>query len=315
MSNDLTPDPLGDVAGQLNAEHEHFEAALECDLQHAKAAGDLPVQAKALLPHGQWLAWLRENCPCTARTAQRYMLIAERWGELVKNDTVPHLPFQQSLKIFTHKGGEDTPGDASKPAASSPARGQRRWLEQPPETRRRLVTRYWDLLAGYAVLFDAAGWTAEAIADSMGRPAHEVDLILHPFPPARFDHERNGSDLFRPVPFRREVQRSYRNEVARLHALWLGSAYLMAAYNAKREGFPELTSGLGATGRHHLKAATRQKGTPSLFELEWDDQHHQRVAWCCAGSDARAGMGIDLAEEYFLSLWAKWDRICRSLPA
>ena len=38
------------------------------------------------MPHGQWVAWLRANLPAiSVRTAQRYMVAAERAG---RNDTV-----------------------------------------------------------------------------------------------------------------------------------------------------------------------------------------------------------------------------------
>jgi Protein of unknown function (DUF3102) len=41
------------------------------------AAGDLLIEAKAQLKHGQWLPWLRENCLISERTAQLYMRCAK----------------------------------------------------------------------------------------------------------------------------------------------------------------------------------------------------------------------------------------------
>jgi hypothetical protein len=35
------------------------------------------AEAKAMLAHGQWLPWLRENCDVSARTAQSYMQLAK----------------------------------------------------------------------------------------------------------------------------------------------------------------------------------------------------------------------------------------------
>jgi hypothetical protein len=32
-------------------------------------AGDLLIEAKALVPHGQWLPWLAEHCEMAERTA------------------------------------------------------------------------------------------------------------------------------------------------------------------------------------------------------------------------------------------------------
>jgi len=36
------------------------------------AAGDLLTQAKAQVPHGQWLPWLHDHCTISERTAQLY---------------------------------------------------------------------------------------------------------------------------------------------------------------------------------------------------------------------------------------------------
>jgi hypothetical protein len=70
-SNSLT-----DLAARIKAEHEACISALQRGLEHAVAAGELLLEAKALIPHGQWLPWLREHAYIPERTAQRYMKIA-----------------------------------------------------------------------------------------------------------------------------------------------------------------------------------------------------------------------------------------------
>jgi hypothetical protein len=44
--------------------------------QHAMAAGDLLLEAKLRLKHGEWLPWLAEHRSMSERTAQRYMRLA-----------------------------------------------------------------------------------------------------------------------------------------------------------------------------------------------------------------------------------------------
>ena len=69
-------------------------------LEAALAAGRALLEAKELVPHGQWQAWLYANLPgISVRTAQRYMLAAERSG---KNDTVSF----SSLRELTRPAGE-----------------------------------------------------------------------------------------------------------------------------------------------------------------------------------------------------------------
>lgn len=52
-------------------------------LSAKRLVGEYLLQAKLQVRHGQWLAWLRENCPSIEeRTAQNYMLIAKEWDSL-----------------------------------------------------------------------------------------------------------------------------------------------------------------------------------------------------------------------------------------
>jgi hypothetical protein len=46
------------------------------------AAGDLLLEAKAQLPHGQWAEWLEANCAASARTARAYMQLAKQRAEV-----------------------------------------------------------------------------------------------------------------------------------------------------------------------------------------------------------------------------------------
>src|SRR5437660_94580 len=68
---------LAELAARIRAEHEATADSLKRSVEHAMAAGDLLLEAKAQLKHGQWLPWLSEHCAMSERTAQLYMQIAK----------------------------------------------------------------------------------------------------------------------------------------------------------------------------------------------------------------------------------------------
>lgn len=41
--------------------------------------GQRLIEAKALLPHGEWLPWLNEKCEFSERTARNFMRLAKDW--------------------------------------------------------------------------------------------------------------------------------------------------------------------------------------------------------------------------------------------
>jgi hypothetical protein len=79
-SNSLT-----DLAARINTAHETSQRFLKQGAEHAMHAGDLLLEAKASLPHGQWLPWLAEHCTVSERTAQLYMRLARARPEIEAN--------------------------------------------------------------------------------------------------------------------------------------------------------------------------------------------------------------------------------------
>ena len=67
------------LAADVNAAHRACEAATRTAVAHALGAGRLLLRAKAALPHGAWLPWLRAHVACAERTAQLYMRLARDW--------------------------------------------------------------------------------------------------------------------------------------------------------------------------------------------------------------------------------------------
>jgi hypothetical protein len=74
---------LDELAAQINAEHDECIAAFKRGLDHAMRAGDLLIQAKALVGHGKWMPWFRKHCPrMSERTAQVYMRLARHRAQV-----------------------------------------------------------------------------------------------------------------------------------------------------------------------------------------------------------------------------------------
>jgi hypothetical protein len=76
---------LADLGTRINEAHhlaiQHAGKAIE----HAIACGQMLIAAKAKVPHGKWLPWLRENITFSERSAQGYMRIAEKVPHQIRN--------------------------------------------------------------------------------------------------------------------------------------------------------------------------------------------------------------------------------------
>ncbi len=94
-------------------------------MEHALEAGRLLLEAKKGLPHGEWLPWLKENCPeVSERSAQRYMRFTQNRGELEsKTATVADLTVRAAEGLLTTATGATpvppvTPYDLDDPGWS-----------------------------------------------------------------------------------------------------------------------------------------------------------------------------------------------------
>jgi Protein of unknown function (DUF3102) len=101
---------LRDAAGRIDAEHEAATAHFANALEHAVTAGELLIEAKTRLGHGQWLGWLRTNCRVPERTAQHYMRLARRIGKSAK---LADLTVSQALDLIA----EPRPVEPPSPVA------------------------------------------------------------------------------------------------------------------------------------------------------------------------------------------------------
>jgi len=91
-SNGLLPASLS-LAERINAEHRACLLAANDALDHALRCGDLLIEAKAGVVHGEWAQWLADNFSGSARTARVYTRLAARRDEIEAK--------RQATAIFT----------------------------------------------------------------------------------------------------------------------------------------------------------------------------------------------------------------------
>ena len=71
--------PLVDRINTLHYEVEQHKTQM---LLEARAAGELLLEAKDTVKHGEWLDWLEANFEGSGRTARAYMRIAAHWEKI-----------------------------------------------------------------------------------------------------------------------------------------------------------------------------------------------------------------------------------------
>ena len=72
---------LDGLAKRIDAAHAAVQTAFQAVAQRAIEAGQLLIQAKSRVPHGEWEAWIAQNTAVSLRTARAYMQIARHWME------------------------------------------------------------------------------------------------------------------------------------------------------------------------------------------------------------------------------------------
>lgn len=95
------------LIARIDALHREIRDHEAQALLKARAAGELLLEAKANIKHGEWLLWLSENVTFSQKTAWQYMRIAECWGQLEPNYTHGYnLTIRQALRLvrYGYKG-------------------------------------------------------------------------------------------------------------------------------------------------------------------------------------------------------------------
>ena len=108
---------LDALAAKIRTEHDAVRHAVETATEHAIRCGQLLTEAKDGLAHGQWLPWLEERCEVSERTAQAYMRLARKHGELDDGNAqrVADLPVREAMKAIA----DERAGNPMPPSPSS----------------------------------------------------------------------------------------------------------------------------------------------------------------------------------------------------
>jgi hypothetical protein len=108
-------------SSSINEEHRlAFLCAREA-VAHAKAAGELLLQAKREIKHGEWVQWIEDNCEVSPRVAQSYMRIAENWDVIEANSDATHgLTIDAALKAIPKPERAATPAPIAPKTITQP---------------------------------------------------------------------------------------------------------------------------------------------------------------------------------------------------
>jgi DUF3102 family protein len=98
----LPADDLADIAARVREAHAKFVDALRGGMVRAIEAGELLIQAKAKLKHGEWLPWLADQCGVPERSAQLYMRVARHRDTYLdaKSAKVSDLGIGQAMRLL-----------------------------------------------------------------------------------------------------------------------------------------------------------------------------------------------------------------------
>jgi phage N-6-adenine-methyltransferase len=85
------------LAEAIEREHQAATRAARASIEHAIRCGELLLQAKALVAHGEWLPWIKSNLSFGPRQAQKYCRLAEHDDLLQMRTPGSHLSINDAL--------------------------------------------------------------------------------------------------------------------------------------------------------------------------------------------------------------------------
>jgi hypothetical protein len=99
MNNDISKS-LIDLAARIRVSHEAVRHALRSAVERAMATGDLLLEAKEQVQHGQWSQWIQEHCEISDRTARLYMQLAENRVVIETTGNVAGLTLNSAVRLL-----------------------------------------------------------------------------------------------------------------------------------------------------------------------------------------------------------------------
>jgi Protein of unknown function (DUF3102) len=102
---------LTDLAARIRITHAAVGHAMKSAVENAMATGDLLLEAKEQLDHGQWMPWLREHCQVAERTARLYMRLAKNRAVIELAGDTANLTLNGAARLLAAPRDEEEKSD------------------------------------------------------------------------------------------------------------------------------------------------------------------------------------------------------------
>jgi len=111
------------LAAEIVAAHDASCELADQAMERAITAGKLLIEAKASLPHGRWLPWIKENFTFSKRTAQNYIRLAELPEAKAQRLRISELGVRGALRLLGEIDSLPQPkhGEIARTVADHPA--------------------------------------------------------------------------------------------------------------------------------------------------------------------------------------------------
>jgi Protein of unknown function (DUF3102) len=110
---------LKNLAEMIRIYHKDVLHGARVSVEAARQAGVHLMEAKALVAHGQWTAWLNDHCLFSERTAQKYMRVARRWDD-EKIPSIRAVTLERALDLLAEPSNTES-CETADPKPPSPA--------------------------------------------------------------------------------------------------------------------------------------------------------------------------------------------------
>ena len=131
------PNPLERLAAKINAEHSAFCSGISNSVKHAIAAGELLIEAKGKVKHGEWLPWLAKNCSFMKTQAYLYISVAKNKAAVERqiSGAAGNLNLNEVIALLNKIGavGQDgeLPSEPAKQKRKTPVVDRAREIVRP----------------------------------------------------------------------------------------------------------------------------------------------------------------------------------------
>jgi hypothetical protein len=105
MTNEVSK--LDDLTARIRIAHSSVQHAMRNAVEYAMETGDLLLEAKEQIQHGQWGQWLQDNCQIADRTARLYMRLAKNRTEIEAQFPAAGMTLNAAAKLLASPKEDD----------------------------------------------------------------------------------------------------------------------------------------------------------------------------------------------------------------